>query len=73
MPSPITVLLVVSAVAALAVVNSVWTWWRRRELLARIRGEWGAPRLKLRDMPAIASYHGALAGSSSIESLDQRT
>jgi MutS domain V len=70
---PTAVLVVVIAVSVLMGINSALTWWRRRELLARIRSEWGAARPKVRDMPAIASYHGALASSSSIESLDQRT
>jgi energy-coupling factor transporter transmembrane protein EcfT len=71
LPTAAVVLLI--AVSALVGVNTVLTWWRRRKLRVRIRGEWGTPRLKTRDVSAIASYHHALTSTSSDNSLDQRT
>ena len=45
---------------------------RRRELLVRLRSEWGQPTERDRDLEAIAQYHWALAtGEQPL--LDERT
>jgi hypothetical protein len=45
-------------VIVLAVVSfAAWSSWRtRKQLLARIRSEWGRPRKRQRDMEAISDF-----------------
>jgi len=64
---------IVVGALALTASHSVFEWWQRRTELARIRREWGRPRLKTADMPAIASYHRALTTPHPDDSLDRRT
>ena|SRR5688572_5790424 len=48
-------------------------WWRKRQVLARLRLEWGRLRDRTRDMAAIASYHVAVTADAPVDSLDRRT
>jgi len=64
--------IIVGALALIA-FHSISEWWRRRTERARIRREWGRPRLKTADMSAIASYHRALTAPNPDDALDERT
>jgi MutS domain V len=48
-------------------------WWRKRQVLARVRLDWGRLHERSRDLAAIASYHVAVTADAPGDSLDQRT
>ena len=69
---PVSILLVAGAILALVATATVKQ--NRRNLLARIRTEWGKPRDRVRKIDAIGvSHHSRLSASGSSASLDDRT
>jgi hypothetical protein len=53
-----------------AAVSALASWRARTRLLARIRREWGSPRVLKRDMDAIADFYRS---QPAVPSLDDRT
>src|SRR5262245_34766405 len=66
-----TVLMWVAVVgAAFAAVSALASWRARTQLLARVRREWGRPRVLKRDFEGIADFFRSQAAGPS---LDDRT